>query len=106
MIEHSATSLMVAEGQRPSLNIGGKERAVAKQVLDAAQATGLLSEIAPADSVSAIRSGLGASFVYSGAGDPVQVEISPGPKAILKPMAAGTMAPPADPVVAPPVTHR
>ena len=78
MIEHSASALMVAEGQRPSLNIGGTEHAITQLVLDAAQATGLLTEIAPDESKAAIQSGLGASFVYSGAGDPVQVEIFPG----------------------------
>ena len=95
MIEHSASALMVAEGQRPSLNIGGTEHAITQLVLDAAQATGLLTEIAPDESRAAIQSGLGTSFVYSGAGDPVQVEISPGPKGVLKPMAAATVDPPA-----------
>ncbi len=104
MIEHSASALMVAEGQRPSLNIGGTEHAITKQVLDAGQATGLLSEIAPDESRAAIQSGLGASFVYSGAGDPVQVEISPGPKGVLKPMAAGTVDPPAATPTAHPAT--
>ena len=64
-------------------------------MLDAAQATGLLTEIAPDESRAAIQSGLGTSFVYSGAGDPVQVKISPGPKGVLKPMAAATVDPPA-----------
>ncbi len=106
MNEHSASALSVAEGQRPSLNIAGTEHTVAKQVLDAAQVTGLLIEIAPAESRSALRTGLGTSFVYSGAGDPVQVEISPGPRAVLKPMAAGTADPPvaASPVDSPTTT--
>lgn len=95
MNEHSASALSVAEGQRPSLNIAGTEHTVTKQVLDAAQVTGLLIEIAPDESRSAIRTGLGTSFVYSGAGDPVQVEISPGPRAVLKPIAEGTADPPA-----------
>jgi len=58
MIEHSASALSVAEGQRPSLNIVGTEHTVAKQVLDAAQLTGLLIEIAPDESRSALQTGL------------------------------------------------
>ena len=100
MIQHSASALMVAEGERPSLNISGTERAVAKQVLNADQAAGLLAEIAPAESRSAICSGLSTSFVYSGTGDPVQVEISPGPKAVLKLMPTRTTDSPVDPAVA------
>ncbi len=103
MFQHSASALMVAEGERPSLSMNGTERAVAKQVLDAHQAAGLLAEIAPAESQSAIRSGLGTSFVYSGAGDPVQVEISPGPKAVLKPMPTRTADLPVEPAVPAPV---
>ena len=103
MFQHSASALMVAEGERPSLRMNGTERAVAKQVLDANQAAGLLAEIAPAESQSAIRSGLDTSFVYSGAGDPVQVEISPGPKAVLKPMPTRTADPTVDPAGPAPV---
>ncbi len=103
MIQHSATALMVAEGERPSLDISGTERAVGKQVLNADQAAGLLAAIAPAESRSAIHSGLGTSFVYSGAGDPIQVEISPGPKAVLKLMPTRTTDSPVDPAVAAPV---
>jgi len=103
MFQHSASALMVAEGERPSLRMNGTERAVAKQVLDADQAAGLLAEIAPAESQSAIRSGLDTSFVYSGAGDPVQVEISPGPKAVLKPMPTRTADPTVDPAGPAPV---
>ena len=81
MIERSASALMVAEGQKASVDIDGTHYAVTKQVLDADLATGLLAEIAPEESRSAMESGLDTSFVYSGAGDPVQVQISPGPKA-------------------------
>ena len=110
MMEHSAAALVVAEGQKPWLNIDGKECPLGNEVFDSELATGMLAEIAPDESRSAIQSGLGASFVYSCAGDSVQVEISPGPKGVLKPVAAGTVDPAAaaqtdDPEKAPPADH-
>ena len=57
MLEHSASALMLVEGERPWLNIDGRKHALGKQVLAAEQATGLLTEIAPDESRSAIQSG-------------------------------------------------
>ncbi len=87
MIEHSGSALMLIKGQKPLLYINGTEHALGKEALAADQVTGVLIEIAPDESRSAIHSGQGASFIYAGAGYPVQVDISPGPKAVLKPLA-------------------
>jgi len=85
MLQHSADGLVVAAGRQPSLSMNGSERTCAKQVLEAAAVSELLAEIAPTAARSAILAGSPTTFVYSGAGNPVHVDVKPGPAAYLRP---------------------
>ena len=57
LIKHNADSLVLANGQRPSLLMDGALRPVVKGVLEAAHVSRLVAEIAPTDQQDAVGAG-------------------------------------------------
>jgi twitching motility protein PilT len=118
MFQHDAEALVLRPGSKPSLLMDGSERPIVKSTLAASHVAQLTAEIAPGEHRSAIAAGGVASFVYELDGRRVDVEVSEGPQAIVRPGAVATTpspaaaeppvadAPPASPEpTAPPVTE-
>jgi len=84
MFEHQAEALVLQPGQRPSLLLAGTERPIVKSALVAAHVSRLAAEIAPSDQRAAVAAGGVASFDYKLGGQTVKVEVSAGPKAVIR----------------------
>jgi twitching motility protein PilT len=84
MLQHNAESLILSDGERPALVLGGSPRPVVRTALQAAQVTRLVEEIAPADQRNAVAAGLEVSFGYSYEGRDVQVEVAAGPRVVIR----------------------
>jgi twitching motility protein PilT len=94
LVKHSAEALVLDQGAQPSLLVGGEARPVAKAMLMASQLTRLLGEIAPPDRREAVGAGQATVFDYSVDGITVRVEVSRGPRAVIR-RAEAALAPPA-----------
>jgi twitching motility protein PilT len=85
------------------LLLDGALRPIVKSALTAAHVSRLAAEIAPPEHRQAIDAGGAASFTYEVGGRTVEVEVSQGPKATVRPARAAAAAPPQDEAVeAPP----
>jgi len=92
MLQHKAEALVLQPGQRPSLLLDGTERPVVKSTLTAAHVSRLTAEIAPTEHRPAVEAGGVATFSYDLAGSTVNVEVSHGPKAVVRPAPVATVA--------------
>ncbi len=93
--KHSGESLHLTPGQRPALKIDGQARAIMKADLDGAQLLRLLLEITPAEHRTAVSEGTATSFEYVSNGSKMSIDVSPGPRAVIRKFAAATASEPA-----------
>jgi twitching motility protein PilT len=100
MLQHGAEALVLQPGQRPSLLLDGALRPIVKSALTAANISRLAAEIAPSEHRPAIDAGGAAAFAYDVGGRGVQVEVSPGPEATVRPAETASAKPPQDDAVA------
>jgi twitching motility protein PilT len=96
MLQHGAEALVLEPGHKPSLLMNGSERPIVKSTLTAAHVTQLAAEIAPAEHRPTVAAGGLTSFVYELGGQTIDVEMTEGPKAVIRPRAAASPAPIAD----------
>ncbi len=82
--KHSGESLHLTPGQRPALKIDGQARAIMKTELDGAQLLRLLLEITPAEHQAVVSAGTATAFEYESGGSMMSVEVSPGPRAVIR----------------------
>jgi twitching motility protein PilT len=92
MLQHGAEALVLQPGHKPSLLMNGSERPIVKSALTPTHVSQLAAEIAPAEHRPTVEAGGVTSFAYEVGGRRVDVEMSEGPRAIIRP---GTAAPPA-----------
>lgn len=85
MLQHSAEALVLQRDHKPCLLMGGAERPIVKTALAADHVSRLAAEIAPGEQSAAIAGGGTGSFAYVVNGSTVQVEITAGPKAVIRP---------------------
>ena len=101
MIRHNAEALILQHGQKPALLMEGTERPIVKKALAAAQISKLVVEIAPGEEREAVAGGGTSSFTYELAGSPFHIDVSEGPKVVIRTgVAEPECAAPAPPVSA------
>jgi twitching motility protein PilT len=101
MLQHSAEALVLEPGHKPSLLMNGSERPIVKSTLTAAHVLQLAAEIAPPDHRPIVEAGGLTSFVYELGGQRIDVEMTEGPKAVIRLGTAPSPAPvPAEPAAA------
>ena len=84
MVKHKAEALILQPGQKPSLLMDGTERSIVKTALAAPQISQLVVEIAPDEERARVAAGSNSSFTYEMAGSPFQVQVSVGPKVVIR----------------------
>jgi twitching motility protein PilT len=84
MVRHKAEALILEDGQKPALLMDGTERSIVKTALAAAQISQLIAEIAPGKERLTLAGGGESNFTYELAARPFDVEVSPGPKVVIR----------------------
>ncbi len=99
LFEHRADLLALQPGAPASLRVRGAERPVTREPLSAAQVTGLLREVLPAEQAGSLGGASPFTATYAAPAGTVALEVRPGdggPQAVVRPMAraaAGAGAP-------------
>ena len=94
LVKHSAQSLVLTEGTKPSLIIDGQSRPIVKTALDISQLRQLAAEVTPSHLRDDVMAGNELTFVYGGASIPMNVEIK-ATEVILRPFDSAAPEPPA-----------
>ena len=102
LVKYDAEALLLRDGDRPALLIGGTTRPIVNTALTDAQLLALLQEIAPDEHREALGSGRDFAFVYAGDGATVDVRSAASGGAVIRRSAAPAATPPAVASAAPP----